>query len=110
VDWKSDYKFENHPVLNFNMAYDDILTKDDLVSLIKWDLKKHAKNEGIQLDSDYTLGQMFEVLLEGIYKKFGVGVVILVDEYDAPMADYISDMGLALANRDVLRGFYRSMK
>ncbi|MDR1079589.1 MAG: ATP-binding protein [Deltaproteobacteria bacterium] len=107
---QSDYQFEPHPVLNFNMAYDEISTKDDLVSWIKWDLMRHAKREGVLLKSDFTSRQMFEVLLEDIYTKYGVGAVILVDEYDAPVTKHISDLKLASANRDVLHDFYQSMK
>jgi hypothetical protein len=51
-----------------------------------------------------------EDLLEGIHEKHGVGAVILVDEYDAPVTDHISDRNLALACRNVLHDFYRSIK
>jgi hypothetical protein len=77
---KSGYQFEKHTVLKFNMAYDDISTKDDRVSWIKRDLMKHAKKEGIQLTSNYSSRQMFEILLEGIHKRHGIGAIILVDE------------------------------
>jgi hypothetical protein len=110
----SDYKFEKYPVLNFNMAYYEISTSDDLISIIKRRLIKHAEKMKVELTSGYSFGEMFGEmfgeLLEGVYAKFDVGVVILVDESDAPMADHISDMELALANRDVLRGFFRCIK
>jgi hypothetical protein len=32
---KNDYKFKNHPVLNFIMAYDGIFSQNDIVSRIK---------------------------------------------------------------------------
>jgi hypothetical protein len=107
---QSDYQFEPHPVLNFNMSYDELSTRDDLVSWIKWDLMRHAQKEGVKLKSDFTPRQMFEVLLEGIYAKYDVRAVILVDEYDAPVTDHISDMKLAVANRNVLHDFYRAIK
>ncbi|MDR1080107.1 MAG: ATP-binding protein [Deltaproteobacteria bacterium] len=107
---KNGYQFEKHPVLNFNMAYDEISTKDDLIARIKRNLRKHARQEGIQLTPDDSIREMFDDLLQGIYEKFGVGAVILVDEYDAPVTRHISDLALALANRDVLHDFYQSMK
>jgi hypothetical protein len=107
---KSEYKFERHPVLNFNMAYSEIAVKGDLISRIKRSLERHAKKEGVQFTSSDSSGQMLEDLLEGIYEKRGARAVILVDEYDAPVADHVYDKDLALANRNVLHDFYRSMK
>ncbi|MDR1080903.1 MAG: ATP-binding protein, partial [Deltaproteobacteria bacterium] len=107
---KSDYRFEKHPVLNFNMAYDDVSASDDLVIRIKRSLIKQADKAGVRLTSDCSIGEMFEDLLEGIHEKRGGGAVVLVDEYDAPVTDHISDKELALANRKILHDFYRSMK
>jgi hypothetical protein len=53
---------------------------------------------------------MIEELLEGVRKKSGARVVILVDEYDAPVTRHISDRNLALACRDVLHDFYAAIK
>ncbi|MDR1314652.1 MAG: AAA family ATPase, partial [Deltaproteobacteria bacterium] len=107
---QSDYGFPRHPVLKFNMAYDDLKVRDDLVSEIKWSLQKQAVKHGVRLNTERSYGGMMEDLLEGIHEKHGVGAVILVDEYDAPVTDHISDRNLALACRDVLHDFYRSIK
>jgi hypothetical protein len=37
-------------------------------------------------------------------------VVILIDEYDKPIIDYIDDQEIALGNRDVLKQFYGVIK
>jgi hypothetical protein len=91
------------------MAYGNIASKDDLISRIKWDLMRNAKKKGVPLTSDNTLEQMFETLLESIFKKYGVSTVILVDEYDAPVTSHISDKEFSLAIRDVLHNFYQSI-
>ncbi|MDR1081293.1 MAG: ATP-binding protein [Deltaproteobacteria bacterium] len=106
---KSDYQFEKHPVLNFNMAYSEIYTKDDLISRIKTDLRNAGDLEEIKINAT-SYGEMLGELLKGISLKYGVDAVILVDEYDAPVARNISDRTLAAANRDVLHDFYQSMK
>ncbi|MDR1037785.1 MAG: AAA family ATPase [Deltaproteobacteria bacterium] len=107
--YKKGYKFESHPVLNFNMAYPDISSKDDLVSGIKANLLKKANDEGVRLFSR-SYGKMLGDLLEGIHEKHGTEAVILVDEYDAPVTDHMFDRDLALSVREVQNGFFRAMK
>ncbi|MDR1313915.1 MAG: ATP-binding protein [Deltaproteobacteria bacterium] len=106
---QSDYGFERHPVLTFNMAYAKISTPDDLTGKIERDLKEMGVEHDVAITRcsyDEILGQ----LLKGLSKKHGVGAVILVDEYDAPVTDHISDRNLALGCRNVLHDFYRSIK
>ena len=49
-------------------------------------------------------------LLKNLHRKTGQQVVVLVDEYDAPILDAIEDPELAKQNRDFLRGFYKVIK
>jgi hypothetical protein len=50
------------------------------------------------------------LIIRGLHAKYGKKVVVLVDEYDAPVSDNIDDMDLALKNRDILKGFYSGLK
>ena len=52
----------------------------------------------------------FESLIESICNKTGKPVVILVDEYDKPVLDNLSDDVAAEFHRDVLQGFYSVIK
>ena len=45
-----------------------------------------------------------------MYRKYNKTVVVLIDEYDKPILDHISDIELAEANRKALRGFYGVLK
>ncbi|MDR1037784.1 MAG: AAA family ATPase [Deltaproteobacteria bacterium] len=104
----SGYRFERYPVLRFTMTYTQVSSEDDIVANIKDDLIEAAQDEGVALSSG-SCGDMLGELLEGIYKKHGVGAVVLVDEYDAPVTDHILDLDLSLAIQDVLKNFYMSM-
>ncbi|MDR1038646.1 MAG: AAA family ATPase [Deltaproteobacteria bacterium] len=110
IDTESDYGFEKHPVLNFNMSYSETDTKSRLIARIKDDLRDAGKRQGVKISSRSTCDKMMGQLLEGIYEKSGVGAVVLVDEYDAPVIDHILDLKLASDNCKVLHDFYRSMK
>ncbi|MCS7075055.1 MAG: AAA family ATPase, partial [Bacteroidia bacterium] len=52
----------------------------------------------------------FEYLILSIYKKYKEKVVILVDEYDKPILDCITDSKTATNNREILKGFYSVIK
>ncbi|MDR1039957.1 MAG: ATP-binding protein [Deltaproteobacteria bacterium] len=106
---KSDYAFDIHPVLRFNMAYAEIYSGNDLVDRIKRELSKAAKLEGVTISAN-SFDEMLYELLYGLHKMHGVGSVVLIDEYDAPVTRHISDMRLASACRDVLHDFYTALK
>ena len=52
----------------------------------------------------------FRRLIREAHKKFDQQVVILIDEYDKPILDHITDRELARRNRDRLKGFYGIIK
>ena len=52
----------------------------------------------------------FKKLLSKLHKKTGKKVVILIDEYDKPILDVITDKKQALSNRKYLRYFYGTFK
>ncbi|MDR1038736.1 MAG: AAA family ATPase, partial [Deltaproteobacteria bacterium] len=109
IDGKKDCPSEIHPVLRLNMAYDRLSSKDDLFSVIDWDLRYAAKIENLKISSKSFSGMLLE-LLRGLSNKYGVGAAVLIDEYDAPVARHISNRKLASDNREVLYDFYTSLK
>ena len=52
----------------------------------------------------------FRRLIEALSGRAGRRVVVLVDEYDKPVLDALSEPALATANRDDLRGLYGTLK
>ncbi len=74
-------------------------------------LKSVAQDYGIALSKSDSKG-LFEELIKALYDKFGQQVVILIDEYDAPITQYLekSDFDKAEANRDILKNFYGVLK
>ena len=76
---------------------------------IKKELRKLANNFGFELESDSN-GLMFRELIETICKTQGK-VVVLIDEYDKPIIDYLGeDTEKALENQGILKGFYSILK
>jgi Predicted AAA-ATPase/PD-(D/E)XK nuclease superfamily len=73
-------------------------------------IDRHAKKYDIQL-TEKALKSKFQELIERLDEQYGK-VVILIDEYDKPIIDYLESSTIAQAhkNRDVLRHFYSILK
>jgi hypothetical protein len=52
----------------------------------------------------------FRELIQQTYKKYNKQVIILIDEYDKPMLNNISNIDMANQMRVFLRGFYEQLK
>jgi PAS domain-containing protein len=67
-----------------------------------------GQNHSIELKAFYARDKFRELILSLSTKG---KVVVLVDEYDAPIIEYLSkDIGKAYENRDLLKSFYSVLK
>jgi Predicted AAA-ATPase/PD-(D/E)XK nuclease superfamily len=97
------------PVLHFSFdqyGYGEV----GLAEVLKTTLRGMAAEAGLSLAATDLKG-MFAELIGALASARGK-VVLLVDEYDKPIIDYLetSKLGQARANRDVLRDFYGVLK
>ena len=103
------HDFKKYPVLRLDMSNIANETPEILKAELLIALKKHVKAEGF--DFAYaTPSAMFKTLIEELHAKYGSRVAVLIDEYDKPVLDRLTDIESAKANRDVLRGFYGVLK
>jgi hypothetical protein len=97
------------PVLHF--SFDKInYAQEGLANALVYDLNRKAERFGITLTApDYK--SLFVELLEKVAAENGP-IVLLIDEYDKPILDYLSeeDLNTAKANRHILREFYGIIK
>ncbi|MGB0523861.1 MAG: AAA family ATPase [Flammeovirgaceae bacterium] len=71
-------------------------------------LREQAKLYQIELEADnYVLA--FREFILALSAKFGQ-VVVLIDEYDKPIIDFLHDIPQAEENREVLKNFYSVLK
>lgn len=102
-------EWQKYPVLRFDfsqIAYKQI----PLAEGINLELRKIAQTYDIILDSiDNKFN--FRILIEELSAKSNSQVVILIDEYDKPIIDYLGkDLDQAEENRDILKNFYSVIK
>ena len=100
IDW------EVYPVIKISFSSIDYKTFG-LSKAINIELENIANNYGINFEhkhEGFKLRALIEKLAET--KK----VVILIDEYDKPIIDYLDDIEKAEENRDILKSFYSIIK
>ena len=103
-------EWETHPVIRFSM--DKIGFKEiGLEAALTNAVHKIATTFDIKLN-ETTSGLSFEELVTNVFIKYQKKVVILIDEYDKPIINYIEKNNTTQAetNRDILKSFYGVLK
>ncbi|HBD93289.1 MAG: hypothetical protein A2355_16115 [Spirochaetes bacterium RIFOXYB1_FULL_32_8] len=101
IEWKK------YPILKLDfssMSYKDLGLKEALDEA----LTAIGSKYDIELLKTTYSGKISE-LIEKLAAKYDK-VVVLVDEYDKPISDYIDNIDQADENRDILKSFYSSLK
>ncbi|SEB08972.1 PD-(D/E)XK nuclease superfamily protein [Thiothrix caldifontis] len=96
-----------HPVVQLSINKLDYQGKGLEVALQEG-LQYHANRYQLALLSN-TAKSQFAELLEKLATQYGK-VVLLIDEYDKPLIDYLDDIPLAKANQQVMKTFYSVIK
>lgn len=104
------WQFEEYPVIKISfstLSYEN----GNLANALGEHLKGIASGQGIELES-IKLKDVFEELIHKLQDKFKQKVVILIDEYDKPLIDYLDKENVhkAQENRAVLKSFYSILK
>jgi hypothetical protein len=103
-DWS-----ETYPILRLSL--DAIGHEGGFSDALKQAMHDLAETFEVTL-SKKSESLLFKELIEKVAKKTGKQVIILIDEYDRPIVDYIDPYNLEMANkqRDVLKSFFSILK
>jgi len=109
IDGKWDFSQAN-PVLHISFGAGGMNNLKGLHGKMKRTLQRTGKALGLKVNESLLPSDIFEELMTGAYEKTGRKVVILIDEYDKPILDNITDQETARLMRDELRDFYSVIK
>ena len=98
-----------HPVLRFSFAGGSFKTPDALERNLDEQLQGFERRVDAAPGASTQSGR-FRWLLRELHERTGQRAVVLVDEYDKPILDAIDAPEVAEDNRDLLRGFYGTVK
>ena len=98
-----------YPVLHFDMSTAKNVSREQLESELNLKLYKYELIYGRETE-ERKLNQRLQGLIERAYKQTGKGVVVLIDEYDAPLLDVLHEEENLPVLRNVMRNFYSPLK
>ena len=102
-------EWTEYPVLRFSMASGKHMEKNQLERYILYILEENERRFGITSDSKDPNVRL-KNLIASAYEKTGKKVVILIDEYDAPLLDVVHEDTQLPMLRNVMRNFYSPLK
>ncbi len=109
---KHEDEWTAYPVLHFDMSRSEGFAASQIRAHLNNRLKSYEEKYDIPYQNSVEdLGDRFSSLIESIYKKTGLPVVILIDEYDNGILETLdAPKSEQDAMSDVLRAFYKQPK
>jgi len=108
---KTDWKWEKYPVLYFNFGFAASSSPEDFKPLFQNAVANAITDAGGNYDANKLPASNFGNAIDSLYvSSKSKGVVILIDEYDDPVAQLLHKPDEAEWVRGYLADFYRQMK
>ena len=104
-----DWDWQQYPVLHFDLSGTKHLAAAEVKNALVRQLEKMEKIYGRD-EVDTTPGMRLAGLVEHAYEQCRQRVVVIIDEYDAPLLDVLHEDDGLKAMRDVLQEFYQNLK
>ena len=100
----------SYPVLHFDMSLGKHLDKEALNRYLHYVLQTNEERLGIVSRKAEDVNVRLTGLITDAYRQTGKPVVVLIDEYDAPLLDVMHEDENLPALRNVMRNFYSPLK
>ena len=106
---KLEKDWTEYPVLHFDMSGGKHMEKEQLERYLGYILEDEEKKWGITNPRLGSNNRLMD-LINTAYEKSGKQVVVLIDEYDAPMLDVAHEKEQLDVSRNIMRNFYSPLK
>ena len=103
-------EWKQYPVLHFDMSacknkYEIGQIIEELHSQLDYHERKYKRQK-----SEGTPGTRFKELIQGLHEDMGLKTVVILDEYDAPLLDYLNKPDELEQVRRIMQEFYQMVK
>ena len=106
---KLEKEWTEYPVLHFDMSGGKHMEPEQLELYLGYILEDQEKKWGINEPRIGANNRLID-LINTAYEKSGKQVVVLIDEYDAPMLDVAHEKEQLDVLRNIMRNFYSPLK
>ena len=106
---KLEKEWTEYPVLHFDMSGGKHMDKEQLEEYLDYRLQEEEKKWGVTKPVKGANNRLID-LINTAYEKSGKQVVVLIDEYDAPMQDVVHEKEQLDMLRNMMRNFYSPLK
>ena len=106
---KLETEWTEYPVLHFDMSLAKHVDKDTLESMLNFQLSGYEQIYG-KSEEAVKLNDRMTSLIMRANEQTGRQVVVLIDEYDAPLLDVMHEETDLPVLRNVMRNFYSPLK
>lgn len=106
---KLETEWTRYPVLHFDMSTAKHVDKERLEQMLSYALSGYEREYACGIanaDANVRLAN----LIKSAYEQTGRKVVVLIDEYDAPLLDVVHEENNLPVLRNVMRNFYSPLK
>ncbi|EHQ53486.1 hypothetical protein ECTPHS_12490 [Ectothiorhodospira sp. PHS-1] len=104
-DWQT-----RHPVVRISFADGVMVNRSALDTRIRHLLQSNRERLGIEHSGAQDIAGEFSDLIRMAHQQHGQRVVVLIDEYDKPILDNITDADVARELREGLKNLYSVLK
>ena len=106
---KLETEWTKYPVLHFDMSTAKHVDKERLESELNLKLIEYENVYG-RGEGEENVNQRLQGVIRRAYEQTGRQVVVLIDEYDAPLLDVVHEEEDLPILRNVMRNFYSPLK
>ena len=106
---KLEKEWTEYPVLHFDMSGGKHMEPEQLELYLGYILEDQEKKWGINEPRIGANNRLID-LINTAYEKSGKQVVVLIDEYDAPMLDVAHEKEQLAVLRNIMRNFFSPLK
>ena len=105
------YDFKPYPIIRISFGSGDYsLNENQTIDEIKSIFKDNIESLNIDCKDINNFKNCFKELIKKTHQTYNQKVVILIDEYDKPILDNISNKEMAEKARNILKNFYSIIK
>ena len=104
-----EQEWQAYPVLHFDMSQGKHMDRKQLENYLHFQLSRQERKFGISTDLEDSNIRLTN-LIQCVYQQTGRQVVVLIDEYDAPLLDVVHEETDLPVLRNFMRNFYSPLK